>query len=190
MDKPLCQSVVAPTAEPTPNSIQTLADQGDAGAQFALGVSYSAVEGDPQRLELAVEWYRKAAHQNHRLAQFNLGMMFAMGQGVPRDDAAASQWLRRAAEGGDAGAQFQLGNRCHRGSFSQMVSEAAELRIEAFKWFQLAATQGYGNATDCRDRVTVRMSGQEVTEGYERAARFLAARADSPGEVQAPKLSP
>ncbi len=50
-----------------------LAEQGNAGAQFNLGVMYYKGRGVPQDYAEAVKWYRKAAEQGNAGAQFNLG---------------------------------------------------------------------------------------------------------------------
>ena len=49
------------------------AEQGDAEAQFNLGVMYANGRGVPQDDSEAVRWYRLAADQGHAGAQFNLG---------------------------------------------------------------------------------------------------------------------
>lgn len=152
------------------------AEEGDADAQFALGLKFSTSAGNAFDPVQAAQWYRKAADQNHSLAQFNLSVMFARGQGVPRDNAAALIWTRKAAERGDAGAQFSLGSKYHRSSLDRSQMDSVESRIEAFKWFHLAAAQGYGSSEVARDRVTMGMSREEVAEGAERAATFVAAR--------------
>ena len=73
-------------AEP-PNLAETrsLAEQGDAEAQFHLGVSYATGEGVPKDAVKAVEWMRKAAEQGYAEAQFNLGLMNKKGNGVPKE---------------------------------------------------------------------------------------------------------
>ena len=105
---------------------------------------------------------------------FNLGQMFAQGHGVTHDEKTAVMWMRRAADGGDAGAQFNLGNRCYRASMKTAASTAAESRIEAYKWYSLAAAQGYGTSQSSCDVVTMSMSREEVAEGNQRAAAFVA----------------
>lgn len=152
------------------------AEQGDADAQFGLGLRYGAAQGVSQDFVQAAEWYRKAANQNHVLAQFNLGLMYAKGQGMPRDDAAALVWIRKAAEAGDAGAQFNMGTRYHRASLDGLQMDAAESKIEAFKWLHLAAAQGYRGSAAAFEMVTLTMSLQEVTEGNQRAATFAVGR--------------
>lgn len=156
--------------------IQTRADAGDAEAQFSLGLKYSTdAEGEGQDYPQAARYYQLAAEQNHALAQFNLAVMYLEGQGVEQDAAAAETWMKRAAQQGDAGAQFNLGMTHCRASFDRKPVNAAESRIEAYKWFQLAAAQGYkGSAAAC-EQVNLRMSREDVAEGNHRAALIRAA---------------
>lgn len=149
------------------------AEAGDADAQFALAFSLAANPAGGDYTQ-AMEWYRKAADQNHRLAQFNLGQMFAHGQGTACDEAMAAMWIRRAAEGGDAGAQFNLGERCARSTPGDSEQTAAESRIQCYKWFTLAAAQQYRDALARADSATLRMSRQEVTEGNRQVKAFVA----------------
>jgi len=154
---------------------QARADQGDAGAQFGLGLKYGS--GETQDSLQAAEWYRKAAEQGHALAQYNLGLLYASGHGVPRDDAEALLWIRKAAESGYPGAQHNLGGRCHRASFNKGQGDAIECRIEAYKWLFLASAQGYkGSAAAC-ELVTLGMTSEELAEGKHRAASFVGPRA-------------
>ena len=55
---------------------RVLAEQGDATAQFILGVMYHDGRGVTQDYKEAVKWHRKAADQGNALAQFNLGVMY------------------------------------------------------------------------------------------------------------------
>jgi hypothetical protein len=150
------------------------AGQGDADAQFGLALKYSAGTDVARDLAQAAEWYRKAAVQNHSLAQFNLGVMFDAGQGVPRDHTLALAWIRKAAEGGDAGAQFNLGTRYHRSSVDTLQIDPAESRVEAYKWFRLAAAQGYRGSEAACERVALGMTREEVADGNQRITAFAA----------------
>ena len=51
------------------------AEQGDAGAQFNLGLMNKKGQGLPQDCAEAVRWFRKAAEQGDAGAQANLGLM-------------------------------------------------------------------------------------------------------------------
>lgn len=171
MDSSWYRKLFSRARQPDLNGTRDLADRGDADAQFALGLKYGNGEGELQDFPQALQWYRKAADQNHALAQFNLGIMYAKGQGVPLDDTEAVTWIRKAAERGDAGAQFNLGVRYHRASLGGVRMDAVESRIEAYKWFQLAAAQGYKDSVASGERMTLGMSREEVVEGNHRAAR-------------------
>ena len=89
--------------------IRPLADQGDADAEFALGVMYVRGLGVRQDDFEAVQWFRKAAEQGKLEAETNLGIMYAGGHGVMKDYAAAVKWYLLAAERGDPDAQHNLG---------------------------------------------------------------------------------
>jgi TPR repeat protein len=74
-----------------------LAEQGDAVAQFNLGVMYNQGQGVPQDNKTAVKWYKLAAEQGDADAQLNLGVMYA----VPKDYVYAHMWGEIAASNGN-----------------------------------------------------------------------------------------
>jgi hypothetical protein len=55
---------------------EPLAKQGDARAQYGLGVMYHEGNGVSVDNAEAVHWYTKAAKQGHATAQYNLGHMY------------------------------------------------------------------------------------------------------------------
>ena len=92
--------------EPAPDvpQLQALATQGNAIAQFNLGVLHDVGRGVAQDYAQAVTWYRLAAAQGHAGAQFNLGGMYYEGLGVAQDYVRAYQWFTLAGVAGYAGA--------------------------------------------------------------------------------------
>ena len=74
---------------------QSLAQQGDAEAQFNLGVMYSNGQGVTQDYRQAMAWYQKAANQGHAIAQYNLAVMYANGRGVAQDYRQAKALLQK-----------------------------------------------------------------------------------------------
>ncbi len=76
---------------------RSLAEQGDAHAQYNLGQMYRYGHGVPQDYAEAVKWWRKAAAQGNAEAQFFLGHMYDSGKGVAQDDAQAYMWYNLAA---------------------------------------------------------------------------------------------
>jgi TPR repeat protein len=130
-----------------------LAKQGNARAQFNLGVMFDHGQGVPQDDKEAARWFRLAAEQGNQYAQlilaakqgnvssqYTLGQMYyegrEEGQGLPQDYKEAARWHRLAAEQGFAYAQLNLGFMYHDG-------EGVPLDFkEAARWFRLAAEQG------------------------------------------------
>jgi hypothetical protein len=158
------------SAPPDSNAALAKANLGDAEAQFGLGLKFALSNGATPDYGQAAVWYRKAAEQHHCLAQFNLGIMYAQGQGLERDDTQSTQWFFRAALHGDAGAQFHLGNHYHRASFNGSPQAMTESRIEAYKWFHLAAAQGYLGSDEACATLLFKMTQHDVAVGDQRVA--------------------
>jgi TPR repeat protein len=106
-----------------------LAEQGDARAQYNLGLMYAKGMGATQDYAEAVKWYRKAVEQGHASAQYNLGVMYRDGEGVTQDYAEAVKWFRKAADQEHAKAQYNLGAmyRDGNGVTQQPVDEVSFL---------------------------------------------------------------
>ena len=119
------------------------AEQGDARAQFNLGVMYAKGEGVPQDAAEAAKWYRLAAEQGDGFAEIMLGHIYENGEGVTRDYTESVKWYQRHAERhNDAHAQFEVGR-----IYGRMAEEdPSAYSIQAARWFQLAAKQGYAHA--------------------------------------------
>lgn len=69
-----------------------LAEQGDAGAQYNLGMMYDLGQGVPRNYVEAVKWWRLAAAQGDGLAQNNLGALYGAGRGIPRNYVESYKW--------------------------------------------------------------------------------------------------
>ena len=111
-------------------------EQGDAAAQYSLGLSYDYGLGVQQDDARAVLWYRIAADQGHAAAQYNLGVMYRSGQGVPQDFTEAVAWFRQAADQGHGIARYKLGVMYING---EGVPQGF---TEAVAWFRQAADEG------------------------------------------------
>ena len=92
-----------------------LAKQGNAVAQFKLGVIYSQGLVVLQDYPEAIQWYLLSANQGYAPAQVKLGVMYAQGRGVNQDYKKAVLWFQSAADKGDASAQFNLGEMYAQG---------------------------------------------------------------------------
>jgi uncharacterized protein len=119
-----------------------LAKQGNASAQFNLGLMYRNGEGVPQDYKTAVKWFKIAVEQRYANAQFNLGVMYENGQGVPKNYMIAATWYELAAEQGNASAQTSLGWMYEEGVGVPKNNKTA------VKWYRLAAEQGDADAQE------------------------------------------
>ena len=129
----------------------------DAGAQYALGVSYDNGYGVPEDLKEAAKWYRLAADQGHAEAQYNLGQMYAKGNGVPEDDKEALKWFRLAAEQGVDIAQYNLGVMYFNGD------GVPEDNVQAFAWANIAGANGY-DVSSLKEMLKKVLSQQDMSE--------------------------
>ena len=76
---------------------QPLAEEGNAAAQYHLGLMYYLGQGVARDYKEAVKWYRLAAEQGYAVAQHNLGLIYKYGQGIARDYVRAYMWIDLAA---------------------------------------------------------------------------------------------
>ena len=160
---------------------RTLAEQGSAKAQFALGFMYRNGQGVSQDNRQAVLWYRKAAEQGDASAQTNLGLMYDNGEGVPEDDHQAALWYRKAAEQGNADGQYFLGLMYDYGE------GVPEDDVHAYTWFNLAAAQGHEEAEQARDFSRLDMTRGQIAEA-QKFSRELAAWIAEGGSGPSPTL--
>ncbi len=107
----LMQAVPGGAAEPLAplQTLRGLAAEGDARAQFSLGMALEHGEGVRKSPQEARDWYCRAAAQGQVDAWRSLGWMYANGRGVPRNDDIARYWLEKAAASGDEQAANVLG---------------------------------------------------------------------------------
>ena len=188
------------TAEMRSATCRVAAEQGHAEAMIQLGRMYQMGHGVPQDDVEAGVWHRRAAEQGDVLAQGSLGFMYSTGRGVPQDDAEAAAWYRRAAEQGDAPAQASLGLMYYEGGgVPQDYAEAAawfrraadqkyapaqaflglmytegegvpQDYVLAHMWLNLAGAGGHEEAREMRNKITEKMSREQVEEA-QRLAR-------------------
>jgi TPR repeat protein len=95
-------------AESKLDEMKALADQGDADAQYNLGIMYDNSKGVPENYAEAVKWYRKAAEQGYAAAQFELGLMYESGIGVPENNIGAYAWWSMAKTQGHPNAAIGI----------------------------------------------------------------------------------
>lgn len=121
---------------------EPLAKNGNAHAQYNLGLLYETGCAVAQDNLQAMHWYRKAAEQGNAAAQRNLGKIYEISFGIAQDAAQAVEWYRQAAQQHDAVAQYNLG-RMYEGGRGVAQDDG-----QAMYWYASAAFQGNSAAQD------------------------------------------
>jgi len=112
--------------------LRKLADQGDAEAQFQMGVRYHNGEDVPQDDTQAMQWFLRSAEQGHVDAQSHLGAYYWAGRGVPEDLSKAYFWSAIALAEGDDNSKSRL-----EGLASQMTqAQVSDARKQAEVWLR------------------------------------------------------
>jgi TPR repeat protein len=145
---------------------QPLAKQGQAIAQYHLGLLYSNGQGVPKDDAQARQWYEKAANQGHADAQVNLGSLYDYGRGVPQDFKMAVRWYSRAANQRNDLAQRRLGLLYERGD------GVPKDYVQAYMWYKLGAANGGKSGAIMRDELAVRMTSDQLAEANKLAREW------------------
>ncbi|MBI2806128.1 MAG: SEL1-like repeat protein [Planctomycetes bacterium] len=128
--------------------IKTAAEQGDAQAQFKLGVMYHLGIGNLSDIGEAVKWLRKSAEQGNVKA---LNYLYIYSRqsfpDAPRplniDETEAFSWVKKAAEKGDKDSQFDLGYAYENGKGANQFGKGVPNdATQAKAWYEKAASQG------------------------------------------------
>ena len=161
--------------------LRPASQQGDALAEYRLGVMYATGQGVERDFTEATRWFRKAAEQGQADAQYSLGLRYLNGEGVKRDYAEAVRWFRAAATQGQREAQYCLGLRYVLGQgVEQDYAEAA-------RWFRAAAEQGHA---DAQFSLGMRyLAGQGVSQDDREAAHWFRQAADQGHRMAASVLA-
>jgi TPR repeat protein len=142
------------------------AEEGNARAQFNLGVLYAKGQGVSQDYAQARQWYEKAAAQEYTYAQTNLGNLYLPGLGVLQNYKMALFWFRRAAEQGDPVALNNLAFMYENGR------GVTQNFVEAHKWCTLLAATGDKHAAEQCDALAKQMTPSEIAEAQKLAREW------------------
>jgi hypothetical protein len=144
---------------------------GDADAQFWLGIAYQRDWFGAFDNQEALKWIRRAAAQGLPDAQFRLGQMYEDGEGVPQSNLSAATWYRRAADhlplvAGVWEAETQLASMYRD-------SRLPKDDIQAYMWLAIVgSTVDPPDYSDMR-RVARHMTKTQVAQGQRMAENWL-----------------
>lgn len=142
------------------------ARNGDAGAQYRMGMMARFGWGMDKDSEAAARWLRQAAEQNYAQAQAELGTMYRLGRGVPEDAREAARWLRTAAAQGVGIAQLSIG-RMYRDGIG--VSRDP---VEAYAWFTAAGENNVMDGLAYRSEMAKNMTEDQIASAKRLATQI------------------
>ena len=145
---------------------QPLAEQGQAVAQYSLGLLYANGQGVTKDDAKARQWYEKAAVQGHVEAQVNLGILLMYARGGQQDYKMAVYYLRLAANRGNDLAQRRLGQMYERGD------GVPQDYVKAYMWYSLGAANGMEAGARLRDALAKRMDPDQIAEAQKLAREW------------------
>ena len=144
---------------------ETLAGQGNAEAQFQLGLMYEQGLGTDADRQIAQRYYQQAAEQQSPQALDALGTLYLKGEGVIQNFKESLRLFQQAAAQGYPQAQHNLGIAYAdgKGTFRDPV--------KAHMWFNLASASGYPQAAASRERLASTMSQSEIARAQDNAMK-------------------
>lgn len=157
-----------------------LADRGDADAQFNLGHAYRLGRGVPQNLNLAEQWYERAARAGHQEAQAMYGViLFQNGR-----RAEAMPYIQRGAEAGDPRAQYVYGTALFNGDL------VPRDQPRAWAMMSRSAAQGLAPAQSQLREMEQHLTPEDRARGDEIAATLVRDTPAQRATVDAPAPPP
>lgn len=120
-----------------PEALKQLAEQGNADAQFELGLRLLGGEGLPKDADQAANWLKKSADQQQMGALNAMGTLYSEGIGVPKDEKKAFELYEQSAKKGFPLAFMNLSEAYESGK------GVAKDGAKALDWLLRAAHQDY-----------------------------------------------
>ena len=144
-----------------------MAEQGQAAAQYNLGIMYEYGLGVRQNDVEAARWYRKASVQGVSVAQYKLGIMYDNGWGVPPSDTEAVRWYRNAAEQGHPFAQHDLAFMYAAGT------GVAQDYLRAYMWLNIAVAHGNNLMIRHLNSISEHLTPAQIVEVQQMAREWM-----------------
>jgi localization factor PodJL len=152
--------------------LRKAANLGFAPAQFYLAKLYeSGGSGIKKDLGEARRWTERAAQAGDPKAMHNLALYEFNGEGGAKDQADATHWFRKAADQGIVDSQYNLGRLYENGGYG-----VPQNKVEAYKWYLVAAAQGDKDAKASADAVKSQLPADQAAAAERTALAFRTAK--------------
>lgn len=137
--------------------IQTLADSGDAEAQFKIGYFFLKGKGKVKSYKKAHEYFTLSGEQGYNFSNFNLGNIYYNGNyGYPKNLYKSFKYYKLAAEGGNGYAQYFIGYMYNLGKGIE------KNKLYGYMWLNLASSQNLEEAVKMRNGLDKRLLKKDI----------------------------
>ena len=137
IDNPLHEEI---KQKKTLKFLRAKANDGDARAQYRLGLHWIKKEKNQNNYLKAATWFKLAAVQGLKEAQYSLGVLYDTGVGLEKDENQAFLWYHAAANHHHPMAQFNIA------TFYLERENGKDDFENALRWFELASKNGVDEA--------------------------------------------
>ncbi len=184
-----------------PSGLKTMADAGDAAAEYELGSRFAEGRLVPRDFAAAAKWYAKAADQGSAPAQYRLASLYEKGLGVGQDKGKARALYLKAADAGNPRAMHNLAVLLadgdgkpdydgaatwfrkaaqfgvHDSQFNLAILLARGLGVsqslvQSYQWFAIAADQNDEDAAKKRDEIATKLGANDLAVAKALASSF------------------
>ena len=161
------------------------ANNGNATAQYALGLKLLQGDGIAPNSVQAVTWFRRAADAGSTNAQFQLGVAYMHGQGLAPDYVQAYTWLTLVAKSDTRAQSYlqQLTPKLKDSEIGRVRWNLAEMyrrgigvhadKVIAYTWYVLAEAAGETHSVLAKGELASQMTPRQVSDANSAALSWL-----------------
>ena len=143
-----------------------LAQEGNARAEYRLGLSYAKGLGVARDYQRAAIWLQQSADQGYASAENDLGTLYDQGRGVAANPAQAVHWFRQAAVQGHGAAQLNLARAYLHGRGVRQDP------VRAFAWANAASDLGEFRAERLVRQAEEDLNPKQIAQAETLATRY------------------
>lgn len=132
-------------------------------SEMAIAQAYLLGAGIPRDIDMAIDWYSRAAENGSSEAQNELGFIYSSGRYIQEDLEKAVYYFKQAAYNGHPVAQYNLGVTYYTG-----MGQDFDLQ-KAYAWFEIANVNGHESAEKSIEELKFELTSAEIEEARQLA---------------------
>ena len=135
-------------------------------SEMAIAQAYLLGAGISRDIDMAIDWYSRAAENGSSEAQNELGFIYSSGRYLEENLEKAVYYFKQAAYNGHPVAQYNLGVTYYTG-----MGQDYDLQ-KAYAWFEIANVNGHKGAAKSIEELKLELTSTEI-EGAHQLAKSI-----------------